>query len=496
VETNTGGAGQVVVAGRARDYRVDPDRTHLLIGVLKMPAASCSLFHHHAVAALSVNYTFNLDRDNAAASTLQADVAAAGLDPDRDTYREAFPETAGSSVPENERRDIRTNLLGQLDAPHHPVLTFKAHGLSSLDGDVTATVDVELRGQASTLTLTGTARWEGERLVMEGTGTLDGTRHGIPNGNFSDCVNAAMTLRMHIELVPGTGNTVGDADASVAPYVQQNFPDDHACASVGFQTRDPVTLRTVEQTLRVSCGACHGEPTQYTAGVPLHTWQDFHVDSALRPGIPLFQDALARLAETGGLKMPPAPHTLGAGEDALLRSWLQSGAHRYKCDTNGDPRPEIAEPPAVATCESGIQWTRGDHGSPLMHPGMDCIGCHTAEQEGPEFSVAGTVMLGLHDGDDCNGGYPASVTDLRVVVRGLDGTEWPLRVNSAGNFYLDAQVELPYTALVRNLVTGAERHMVGSQVEGSCNACHTANGTGGYANALNPPFGRILSPGP
>src|SRR5512135_527397 len=60
-------------------------------------------------------------------------------------------------------------------------------------------------------------------------------------------------------------------------------------------------------------------------------------------------------------------------------------------------------------CTSGVQWHAG--ASSEMDPGMDCVGCH-ASNEGPGYSIAGTVFLGFHDEDDCYGQSGATVTIL------------------------------------------------------------------------------------
>ncbi|MCA9493367.1 MAG: hypothetical protein KC621_25725 [Myxococcales bacterium] len=126
-------------------------------------------------------------------------------------------------------------------------------------------------------------------------------------------------------------------------------------------------------------------------------------------------------------------------------------------------------------CVSGTTWTGGDRESPLMHPGMDCIACHTSRNEGPNLIVAGTVYSRLHEPDDCNGR-----SGIVVEITGDDGQVFEATTNPAGNFFLYAGTALvtPYTARV--LVDGVEAaRMIGAQTEGSCGSCHTVDGAEG-----------------
>lgn len=131
-------------------------------------------------------------------------------------------------------------------------------------------------------------------------------------------------------------------------------------------------------------------------------------------------------------------------------------------------------------CASGRKWTGGNAESPLMHPGYDCIGCHTSMGEGPRFTVAGTVFADLNDGDDCFG-----VAGATVVVTGSDGNAVEMTTNEAGNFFTTQPVATPFTAKV--VYQGKERAMLSQQTNGACATCHTATGANGAP-------GRILLP--
>ena len=68
-------------------------------------------------------------------------------------------------------------------------------------------------------------------------------------------------------------------------------------------------------------------------------------------------------------------------------------------------------------CSSGVEWTSGNEESPNMNPGQACIACH-ASGEGPEFTIAGTVMGDFADPDNCYGveGMTVRITDADGVV--------------------------------------------------------------------------------
>jgi len=131
-------------------------------------------------------------------------------------------------------------------------------------------------------------------------------------------------------------------------------------------------------------------------------------------------------------------------------------------------------PPAV--CASGKGWNDGDEANPLMHPGGTCLSCH-AKQDGdaPRFEVAGTVMLGAHDDDDCDG-----VADALLVFTGADGAKVELATNPVGNFFRTVgegdPLATPYTVSVE--LNGTTAKMQGAPASGDCNSCHSTAGSG------------------
>lgn len=124
-------------------------------------------------------------------------------------------------------------------------------------------------------------------------------------------------------------------------------------------------------------------------------------------------------------------------------------------------------------CLSGSAWTGGNEESPLMNPGEACIACHQAEDEGPEYTFAGTVYEGLDEPNDCNG-----LSGATVEVIDADGASFTATTNSAGNFFLNASdLVFPVTATVTDGTRTAT--MVTAQASGDCNTCHSAAGSDG-----------------
>jgi len=330
------GSGIIISDGKALDYVVSAPESELLLLVRKEDAPACSFFHHHAVAARAVGFAFALVRASPATSMLSATVSAAGLDPDGAEDRGKFRETSSTTMTARERSDIRANVLDQVGAGSHPVMTFTARNFSTLDGNGTAVVSVDLKGLQSTLVMHATAQWDGERLVMEGTGTIDGAQHDIPVGTFRDCIESAMDLKMRIVLVPGRNNAATPDAGAVQSWVRQDFPEaPGACGPVGFAE--------VQNTLLMRCAGCHGNPPTQGATLPLMTVEDFRRDSLMSPGIPLYVDAAERMLDNGLRQMPPSGATqLAPDEQQALLAWARGGGHANACD-GGAATPSPAE---------------------------------------------------------------------------------------------------------------------------------------------------------
>lgn len=131
----------------------------------------------------------------------------------------------------------------------------------------------------------------------------------------------------------------------------------------------------------------------------------------------------------------------------------------------------------ASVCASGTKWTGGDEESPKMHPGRDCIGCHTSKGEGPRFSLAGTLFGDRKQSDDCFG-----QADGEVVVTDATGKKVSMATNEAGNFYSSESVTFPITATVT--YGGKTMSMVTPVGSGACNSCHTQSGANGAAGRI------------
>jgi hypothetical protein len=136
---------------------------------------------------------------------------------------------------------------------------------------------------------------------------------------------------------------------------------------------------------------------------------------------------------------------------------------------------------ADSRCASGTRWAGGDAESPLMHPGADCIGCHSSG-EGPNFVIAGTVQAAIDDPTDCYG-----VPGATVTITDATGKSVSVLTNDAGNFYVSARDALTMPIQARVAFDGRERAMAGAQMTGACASCHTTSGANGAP-------GRILVP--
>jgi hypothetical protein len=162
-------------------------------------------------------------------------------------------------------------------------------------------------------------------------------------------------------------------------------------------------------------------------------------------------------------------NTVSRGDDA--------GA---SADAGSPPSPDpFAAAPA---CTSGTTWTKGNHGSAQMNPGLACISCHST-MNGPELTIAGTVYPTAHEPDLCFGAD--GVDGAQVVITGADGQAITLTPTLSGDFHLGTRVMMPFTAKVTYM--GRERGMTAAQTSGDCNGCHTQAGANGAPGRITLP---------
>ena len=224
----------------------------------------------------------------------------------------------------------------------------------------------------------------------------------------------------------------------------------------------------VETVLATRCWSCHGQTP--AVGLPsLTSVAAFMAASRTDPSQSIGMLVVARMQSTTTPMPPPPGARATAGEIAVISAWVASG-YQAGAACGG------------AICTSGATWTGGNRESPLMNPGTACIQCHDSGNEAPRFSIAGTVYPTVHEPDLCNG---SSAAGVQIVITGADGRTLTLSLNSAGNFFSQIAVALPYQAAV--ITAAGERAMTARQTSGDCNGCHTQAGANGAP-------GRIMVP--
>ena len=176
-----------------------------------------------------------------------------------------------------------------------------------------------------------------------------------------------------------------------------------------------------------------------------------------------------------------APRLLHYRVMKFLVSMLAFASLAACMTASGDDGGGGADSTPDSRCASGLRWTGGNSESPLMHPGGDCIGCHSSG-EGPRFLVAGTVSASLDEPADCFG-----VEGAVVTITDANGTSIDATSNAAGNFYISARQNLAMPIHASVQLGGHVNAMGAAQSTGACASCHTATGTGGAP-------GRILAP--
>lgn len=222
----------------------------------------------------------------------------------------------------------------------------------------------------------------------------------------------------------------------------------------------------VQAFLSDRCQGCHG--SQLAGGAPIHlvTYSDLTATNA--SGVLIGERCLERMKSASSQMPPPPAATAMTTEIAMFEAWVTAGTPPGDCTGGSGGAGGGGTFGGPAVCTSGKNWTGGNRESPLMHPGVACINCHSSG-EGPRFRIAGTVYPTGHEPDDCDGATAAA-----VEVTDANGKVTSLAVNAAGNFYTQAAVAFPiHVAVVAN---GARRAMASSPPTGDCNSCHTQNG--------------------
>jgi hypothetical protein len=238
---------------------------------------------------------------------------------------------------------------------------------------------------------------------------------------------------------------------------------------------------------RNTCLDCHGS----SLAAPMRLLS--HTDMTA----PAPSDASKKVAELVVTRMrnstnpmPPAPTARAANADIeIVEQWIGAGYPKGACgetDASLPSTPSTPSPSTTVQCSSGQTWMLGWDEAPEMNPGLACVSCHQNEnarrrKERAPAGIGGTVYPTLHEPDLCLGVNGAAT----VIITDAQNREYPLAVNSSGNFYLYGTPAFPIRAKV--VANGKERRMNTPQMSGDCNSCHTVTGTGGAP-------GRIMLP--
>lgn len=248
----------------------------------------------------------------------------------------------------------------------------------------------------------------------------------------------------------------------------------------------------VEAVLASRCWSCHGATPAGGAPMSLVSHADLTRASTRDPGLSFAERAVLRMRATSA-PMPPGSPGLPESDIAPLDAWIASGMQPGTCGT--EPPPDPFDTPIQ--CTSNRTWPPGGDEGPEMSPGRACISCHSAERDGPNLWLGGTVYPSAHEPDDCIGaGSPGAAV---VEITDANGSVFQLAPNASGNFLLERasgpsdKYDAPFTPTfaypyrARVLFEGRERVMGTAQTTGDCNSCHTVDGANGAP-------GRILLP--
>lgn len=195
-------SGELIENGKRIPYEVDIENTRL--NILVVLTDGCFLpFHNHVIESTSNEFSFSLNVDDPSASTFEAIVSVPGLEADLPENDILYPQTEDNNFSEDERADIESSMNDAIDAEHYDTMTFRASDLTTLYGNGTATVEVEIKGIPSELEMTGAASIDSSgRITVKANGVLDGTPYGIYSGFGASCVSSLMPLDLDMVLVP------------------------------------------------------------------------------------------------------------------------------------------------------------------------------------------------------------------------------------------------------------------------------------------------------
>src|SRR5690606_17746225 len=139
-----------------RSYRVDPKQSALWVTVYADRSALASRFaHDHAIAATDYTGRVTWPTSDPSLCSVSFDVPVRSLWPDPPGFRERAGIDPDDSVGDPAKRTIVDNMLGkhQLDAAHHPTITFRSQRCDGVAGQVRVTGDLTIRGVTRSVTV-------------------------------------------------------------------------------------------------------------------------------------------------------------------------------------------------------------------------------------------------------------------------------------------------------------------------------------------------------
>jgi cytochrome c553 len=283
-------------------------------------------------------------------------------------------------------------------------------------------------------------------------------------------------------------------DAPTAPSGSSGAGASGAGGSTGAGTQTtglPCDVANVLETF--SCLGCHGPTPSGGATVSLASYQDLTAQSPAYAGQTMAQRAVARMQDATAPMPPGTSPTVPASDVAIVQAWIDAGYPMGSCGSGGSGGGVVGNDPlnAAPQCSSGRIFSSGGgedgegQTGPGMDPGQACIGCH-AHNEGPRFSLAGTVYPTGHEPNNCIATEPASLGAI-VIVTGANGQQITVPVSGSGNFSYGGSIALPYRAKVVD-GQGHERAMAAAQTSGDCNACHTPSGANSAPGRVTMPM--------
>lgn len=166
----------------------------------------------------------------------------------------------------------------------------------------------------------------------------------------------------------------------------------------------------VADLLAAQCVSCHSDPPRNAAPMAMVSYDDLAAPSLSDPSRTVAEMSVVRMHDATA-SMPPGGQ-LSVGAIAPFEAWVADGMPRGDCATGGE----------TVVCSSGETWIWDDeppdeNRRPEMNPGMACNSCHMAENEGPNFGVAGTVYPTFHEPDICFGAEEVTVEVTDAVGR-------------------------------------------------------------------------------